>query len=146
MAAALGSSPPDTLDVLDLSWGAADCALPPDAGAWLWQASEDGFSAMPASDPFEMSWGRVPHLAQDRDPPGSSILVRIWRAPAEGGPCTTDEDARDVLATAAQATALRRLGGDARALVDHAQWFVSAPRPGSQPVPGYASISLLVTR
>lgn len=137
---------PERIGLLDLSWGSAGCEVPPAAGAWVWEPAESGFSAMPGTDPLEEAWGRVPEW-RPGDDSLNVLAVRLWQpSAANAGPCDPSDVERAALIRAAQEAAVRRLGGTATLIDDRAQWFASAPRPRSEPVPGYLDAALLITR
>ena len=131
--------PPDTdvIGVIDLTFGAERCGM--SAGAWVWEAAEPGFSALPGQDAFAEHWARTPEWRLGAERPA---VIRVWAAGQDGG-CTLGADTAAPLVEQARGVAERRFGEAPTVVADPAQLTLSAPRPSSEPVPGYAGALLL---
>ena len=138
--------PTDTprVAILDLTLGAQRCAAPDQmAGAWLWEAAEENFSAAPGDDCFAEGWGRRPELVIAPDPAFRPAVVRVWAAGQDDGPCPISRPQVAGMLEEAAGVAGRRLGGATETLEDPGQTLLAAPRPSSEPQPGYVG-SVLV--
>lgn len=138
--------PPDTeqIALLDLTFRARTCGTPDTtAGAWLWEASEDWFWAIPSDDAFAEAWGRTPDWLLEPEPASRPALVRVWVASDDPGPCTVTALQEASLLEGAAGFAMQRFGGAPETLPDPAQLLLVAPRPIAEPMDGYVGGVLL---
>ena len=139
VAAALPSET-GQITLIDLTVRAGGCGDP--GGAWAWEPADPGFSALPGQDAFAEAWGRTPDWVTG-PMSGGPAVVRVWAADLLEGACMVAPGDRASLLREAVEPTRRALGRPTVALDDPAQLIVSAPRPTTEPVPGYVGALLV---